>query len=109
MWRNKAAKLVNEYAKKYSGGYFADQQKLYEDLVEIIDGQAYLVSDISNQYLIEYKRAYDEIWESSDNDKTKREKWRNWLDANAPIDDVKGYNSELKARIDTIKEGLTKE
>ena len=109
LWRNKAAKLVNEYAKKYAGGYFADQQKLYEDLVEIIDGQAYLVSDISNQYLIEYKRAYDEIWESSDNDKTKREKWRNWLDANAPIDDVKGYNSELKARIDTIKEGLTKE
>lgn len=49
-------KLADEYEKKYKGGNWSDHRKLYDDMIEIVDGQAYLVNEIPNSFIVAQKK-----------------------------------------------------
>lgn len=109
IWRNKLNNLLKQYIKQYGGGNFANQYKLYEDMVEIVDGQAYLVGEIPNSFIVAYNDKHDEIFEDPNlSSSEKKKKWNSWLDANAPIKDMDQYLADQKFMLEGIMESLSK-
>lgn len=109
VWRTKLNNILKRYIKQYGGGNFANQYKLYEDLIEIVDGQAYLVSEIPNSFAVAYKDKHDEIFDDSNLSSSEKKKlWNSWLNTNAPIKDMDQYLADQKMMLEGITSQLTK-
>jgi hypothetical protein len=54
-------KLTDEYEKKYKGGNWSDHRKLYDDMIEIVDGQAYLVNEVPNSFVVARRKMFTEL------------------------------------------------
>lgn len=103
----KAAALLNEYVAKYGGGNFANQRKLYDDMIEIHNGLCYLVQETPVEFTIakeEYEKQLAE--DSSLTAKTRREKMFAWLEQNAPIVNLALFNSDLENGVEVIVKDL---
>lgn len=95
-WERQLLKLTEEYEKKYGIGNWSNHRQAYDDLVEIIDGQAYLVGEIPNSFRVALNKIRTEI--NEDNTLTfqqRMDKLQEWYDQNAPIQDIEGLNNEF--------------
>lgn len=113
-WQRKLLKLTNEFEDKYGVGNWSNHRQAYDDLVEIIDGQAYLVSSVPNSYRVAYTKMLNEL--NSDNTLTfsqRQEKIQQWFDENAPIQDKKSLENDfidrLKVALASLKKGTLDE
>ena len=103
-WERQLLKLTNEFEKKYGVGNWSNHRQAFDDMVEIIDGQAYLVNEIPNSFKVAYIKMLSEV--NEDNTLTfqqRQEKIEKWFDENAPISDIQGlthdFVEELKEQI----------
>ena len=100
-------KLADEYEKKYKGGNWSDHRKLYDDMVEIVDGQAYLVNEIPNSFIVARRKMFTEL--NNDHSLTfqqRQEAIEKWYDENAPIIDKEGLLFEFEQAVKEIVSDL---
>ena len=99
-WERQLLKLTDEYEKKYGVGNWSNHRQAYDDIVEIVDGQAYLVSSIPNAFKVAYVKMLNEV--NEDNTLTfqqKQDKITEWFDQNAPIQDIQGLTNDFVAEL----------
>lgn len=102
LWQRALLKLVNEYEEKYGVGNLSNHRKAYDDLIEIIDGQAYLVGEIPNAFREAYVKFRHELNEDTSLTYSQRQdKLQEWFDKNAPIVDQKGFEADF---LNSVKE-----
>lgn len=95
-WERQLLRLTTEYEDKYGVGNWSNHRQAYDDLVEVIDGQAYLVGSIPNSFRIALNKIRKEI--NEDNTLTfqqRMDKLQEWYDENAPIQDIESLNEEF--------------
>ena len=95
-YRAKVSRILKAYREKYHLGNFSNFKEVFDDLIEIKDGECYLVSPISTEFITAEKKAHYEIF--NDGEKTweqKRAAYKDWLDTNNPISDFTAFDSDL--------------
>ena len=111
-WERQLLQLTREYEDKYGVGNWSNHRQVYDDLIEIIDGQAYLVNNIPNSFRIELNKIRKEL--NEDNTLTfeqRMDKLQEWYDKNAPVQDIDALNKEFLEFLDTYldSEDLSKQ
>lgn len=106
--RQMCSNLLKEFRAKYGYTSTANQKAVWGDMVEEFDGQAYLVSEIANEFVIALNKFNDEL--KNDTSLTRAEKNKRlaeWQDKHNPIVNKAAYDLELKQGLEQIFSDLT--
>lgn len=105
--RTQCASLLREFRSKYGYTSTADQKAVWGDMIEEFDGQAYLVSEISNEFVIAAKKFDDELKSNTGLTAGQRnKKYMDWQDKHNPVVDKSAYDRELKEELENITKDL---
>lgn len=107
-WRNQLYSIMRRFYDKYGVGNFSNMKEIYGDMIEIIDGKSYLVSETPVSFTVASEKIHDEIFEDTNLTMAeRRQKWNEWLDENCPISDKTSYANDFRRGLEIIQEDLS--
>lgn len=102
---NQLVELTREMEKAFGTSIISDPRKVYDYMLEEVDGEIKLISEIPESFIKAYRNIMNEI-DADPQYKSGLDRFKarmKWLDDNAPIKDRKAY---MQAKLEAIEEYL---